>query len=123
WLVLAYALVVTSQAIGRENQWGAYNVIDVHGHIGHFRGFDLTVPTLLENIKRWQVKYVLISNINGAALYAITADIDETAKNRETEGCVRAHSDCLRGLLWARPEDGNPANLEPFAAMKIANTN
>lgn len=97
-------------------------MIDIHGHIGQFRDFDLSLQTLLENIERWRVKCVLVSNIDGAELPGITGNLDEAAANSATEEAVRAHPDCLRGLLWARPEDGHPANLEPFVDKKLSDS-
>lgn len=36
--------------------WAQYKVIDIHTHIGTFRGFDLSSQTLLVNLKARGVK-------------------------------------------------------------------
>jgi len=96
--------------------WGALGIIDVHGHIGSFRGYDLRTETLMQNIERCGVQLVLISNIDGAHLPGKTLDLDEVTANRITRETVQQHPDKLRGLAWTRPGDphGAPQNIEPF---------
>jgi predicted TIM-barrel fold metal-dependent hydrolase len=94
--------------------WASMEIIDVHGHIGTFRGYDLSLETLLDNVNRWGVRQVLISNIDGADLPGTTRNLDETEANRATADAVTRHPQQLRGLLWTRPSDGSAANLEAF---------
>jgi predicted TIM-barrel fold metal-dependent hydrolase len=89
-------------------------LIDVHAHIGAFRGFDTELPTLLAALEEGHVDLALISNLDGAELPGTTADLDERAANARTLAAVRAHPGQLRGLAWARPEDGSPQNLAPL---------
>lgn len=92
----------------------ADRVIDVHGHIGSYKGYDLDTATLLGNIARYGVRLVLVSNIDGADLPGTTRNLDETAANQATVEIVRQNKDKLRGLIWTRPADGAPAKIEPF---------
>ena len=96
--------------------WAGWNVIDVHGHIGSFRGYDLRTETLMANINRFGLKWVLISNIDGAHLPGKTLDLDEITANRATLATVRQYPEQLRGLVWTRPADpeGSPQKVEPF---------
>lgn len=93
--------------------WERHNIIDIHGHIGSYAGYDLDTKTLLSNIDRYGVKLILVSNIDGANLPE-TKNVDEVAANAETSRIVRMYPDKLRGLVWTRPNDGKPENLEPF---------
>lgn len=96
--------------------WSALNLIDVHAHIGSFRGYDLRTENLIDNIKRFGIHLALISNIDGAHLPGKTLDLDERTANQITLETVRQYPEQLRGLAWSRPTDpqGSPANLEPF---------
>ena len=96
-----------------DGHWWRDRVIDCHGHLGEFRGYDLSLSTLRANIARFGVRLVLVSNIDGAALEQ-TADVDETEANRRALETVRRHPDELRGLLWTRPPDGDVERLLPF---------
>lgn len=97
-----------------DRPWEPLNIIDIHGHIGTYRGFDLSKETLLDNIQRWGVKMVLVSNIDGAGLPEMTRDLDEREANREAEDVVSQYSTVLRGLLWTRPADGSITRIEGF---------
>ncbi len=97
-----------------NSTWKDYSIIDIHAHIGSFKGYDLRTETLLDNLKRYNIRLALISNIDGAALPGKTLDLDEVAANRITLETVKANSKILRGLAWTRPLDGSPKNLEPF---------
>ncbi len=96
--------------------WVDLNIVDVHGHLGSFRGYDLSTETLMENIDRFGIKLVLVSNIDGAHLPGKTLDLDEVTANRITLETVKKYPDRLRGLVWTRPTDpaGSPQNVEPF---------
>jgi len=94
--------------------WQRDRIIDIHGHIGTFQGFDLTTGTLLKNIRNYGIGMVLVSNIDGADLLGQTANLDESNANRATLDMVVQHPEQLHGILWARPEDGSASNLEPF---------
>lgn len=94
--------------------WKDYSIIDIHAHIGSFSGYDLRTETLLDNIKRFNIRLALISNIDGAALPGRTLDLNEVAANKITLETVKLNSQILRGLAWARPVDGSPKNLESF---------
>jgi uncharacterized protein len=95
--------------------WQADGVIDIHGHIGTFRGYDLSTATLLENIDRFGVRMVLVSNIDGAHLPGTTLDVDEVTANETALETVRAYPQCLRALAWTRPaQGGSPETIEPY---------
>ncbi len=96
--------------------WSEYEVIDIHAHIGSFRGFDLKTETLLSNIRRFNIRLALISNIDGAHLPGTTLNLDENSANQMTLQTVQEYPGLLRALAWARPTDpdGSPANIEPF---------
>jgi predicted TIM-barrel fold metal-dependent hydrolase len=99
--------------------WGEHRLIDIHAHIGSFKGYDLSTPTLMSNIERYGIRLALISNIDGAELPA-TLNLDEVKANQATAEHVRKYPDKLRGLVWTRPEDGAPAKVEPFLQDAIA---
>ena len=95
--------------------WAADGIIDVHGHVGTFRGYDLSAETLLDNIARYGVRLVLVSNIDGAHLPGTTRDLDEVAANDAALEEVRKHGDALRALAWIRPAQGGSAEtVEPY---------
>lgn len=102
-----------SQANAQFNL-AADRVIDAHGHIGSYKGYDLDTATLLGNIASYGVRLVLVSNIDGAALPGTTRNLDEIAANQATVEIVRQNKDKLRGLIWTRPADGAPTKIEPF---------
>lgn len=94
--------------------WSAYRVIDIHAHIGTFRGYDLSLETLLANMQSHGVRMAFISNIDGADLPDTTSNLDESSANEATLSAVKQHSDKLRGLVWTRPKDGSPKHVERF---------
>jgi predicted TIM-barrel fold metal-dependent hydrolase len=100
--------------------WKEYRIIDVHAHIGSYKGYDLSTPTLLNNIERYGIQLALISNIDGADLPGTTLNLDEVKANQATAAHVRQYPDKLRGLVWTRPEDGAPDKVEPFLRDSIA---
>lgn len=92
-------------------------LIDVHAHLGAFAGFDTELPTLLAALDEGRVDLALVSNLDGAELPGTTANLDEQAANARTLAAVRAHPTRLRGLAWARPEDGSATNLAPLFGL------
>jgi hypothetical protein len=97
-----------------SGRWGEHRIIDIHAHIGSYQGYDLRTETLMSNIERYGIRLALISNIDGAELPGTTQNLDETTANRITAETVRRYPDKLRGLVWTRPEDGSPEQVEPF---------
>ena len=123
WTILVLVVHFTQESVVAQEKntrakpvWAGLNIVDVHGHIGSFRGYDLRTETLLDNIDRFGVTLVLISNIDAAHLPGKTLDLDEVTANRVTLATVRQYPDKLRGLAWTRPTDpqGSPQNVEPF---------
>jgi uncharacterized protein len=110
WLVIA--LLFCSVAAGTD-------IIDVHAHIGNFRGYDLSLANLLQNMKRYGINFALISNIDAAQLSGVTPNKSETEANQETATAVRNNSKLLRGLVWVRPNDGSPEVIEKFLTQKL----
>ncbi len=78
------------------------NIIDVHAHIGEFRGYDLSLETLLKEIKENKIQYAFISNIDGAAISGVTADSDEVTANEVSFQAAKANPK-LKPLFWAKP--------------------
>lgn len=113
-LIIAF---LTATAAGSENS--GYEIIDVHAHIGNFRGYDLSLENLLQNMKRYGINFALISNIDAAQLSGITPNKSETEANEETANTVRNNSEVLRGLVWVRPNDGSPEVIEKFLNQKL----
>ncbi len=99
-----------------KNPWSDLRIIDVHAHIGQFKGYDLSWTTLQENLKRRGISRVLISNIDGADLSATTRNLDEKKANEATARLV-ADVPNASGLAWARPVDGASENLVPFLKL------
>jgi predicted TIM-barrel fold metal-dependent hydrolase len=95
------------------------DIIDIHAHIGNFRGYDLSLNNLLQNIQRYGIKFALISNIDAAQLSGITPNKSESEANEETANAVRNNSQLLRGLVWVRPNDGSPEIIEKFLTEKL----
>lgn len=112
----------TTQNGAAPAAWASDRIIDIHGHIGEFRGYDLTTATLLANIDRFGVRLVLVSNIDGAELPGTTANTDELTTNRVTVETVRKYPGKLRGLIWTRPKDGSPAQIEPMLRETLSTT-
>jgi len=100
--------------------WANDRIIDIHAHIGSFKGYDLSTPTLLDNIHRYGIRLALISNIDGAELPGTTLNLDEIEANQATVEHVRQYPNQLRGLVWTRPEDGAPEKVEPFLRDSIS---
>ena len=103
------AVVIAQEALPSEG------IIDIHAHIGQFKGFVIGLEPLLANVRRYKVRMALVSNLNGANLPGITRNADERQANQETANAVKKYP-FLRGLAWARPTDAGsyPANLESF---------
>jgi predicted TIM-barrel fold metal-dependent hydrolase len=109
----------SNQLANISGVWSKDRIIDIHAHIGSYKGYDLSTPTLMRNIERYGIQLALISNIDGAELPE-TQNLDETKANQATVEHVRQYPDKLRGLAWTRPEDGSPTNVEPFLRDSIA---
>lgn len=122
--LLAAIVLLPAGGMGRQTGglWASDRIIDIHGHIGEFRGFDLSTETLLSNINRYGVRLVLVSNIDGAELPGTTANTDEATTNRVTVDTVRKYPDRLRGILWTRPKDGSPARIEAMLNETLSAT-
>ena len=117
-IVLGAILVCVPRVLAEEKM-PTEGVVDIHAHIGEFRGFAIGLAPLVENIQRYKVRLALVSNINGANLPGVTKNLDEIQANEETAAAVARYS-FLRGLAWARPADagGSASNLEPFLRDK-----
>ncbi len=89
-------------------------IVDAHAHIGSFRGYDIGESILMESMQESRIAFAIVSNLDGAGLKGITGDLDETAANQATLKFVQGHPKQFRGLLWARPENGDPAKLQAF---------
>jgi uncharacterized protein len=113
---LVIALLFCSAAAGTD-------IIDIHAHIGNFRGYDLSLTNLLQNMKRYGINFALISNIDAAQLSGVTPNKSETEANNETATAVRNNSAVLRGLVWVRPNDGSPQLIEQFLTQKLPDGN
>jgi len=109
----------STQIANISGLWSEHRIIDIHAHIGSFKGYDLSTPTLMSNIERYGIRLALISNIDGAEL-SQTQNLDETKANQATVEHVRQYPEQLRGLVWARPQDGSPEKVEPFLQDSIA---
>ncbi len=109
----------SNRAANISGLWSEYRIIDIHAHIGSFKGYDLSTLTLMSNIERYGIRLALISNIDGAEL-SETQNLDEIKANQATAEHVRQYPDRLRGLVWTRPEDGSPEKVEPFLRETIA---
>lgn len=94
-------------------------IIDIHAHIGEFKGYDLTLTTLLKNVGEHKIDFVFFSNIDGAAVAGRTADADELKVNEEAAR-VAAENPQLKPLVWAKPgaPNASAANIEPFLRDK-----
>lgn len=107
----------------KSTLWGNHNLVDVHAHIGTFRGYDLSTPTLMSNIQGYGVSLALISNIDGANLPGATRNLSEEQANQATVDVVRAYPLQLRGIAWTRPNDGQPKFVEPFLRLTLTPNN
>lgn len=121
---LVFFLLLAIPCTGKDRSavqkvWSECPIIDIHAHIGKFKGFDLSASTLESNVERYGIALALVSNIDGAELPGTTQNLSEQQANEVTDRFVREHKR-FRGLLWARPEDGSVAKLEPFLSLKDA---
>lgn len=117
--LIALLTAVCSIAENDPQNWSDLNIVDVHAHIGNFRGYDLSLDNLLQNIQNYRIRLALISNIDAAQLPGITPNKTESAANEETANAVRENSERLRGLVWVRPKDGSPSVIERFLTQKL----
>ncbi|MCI0444078.1 amidohydrolase family protein [bacterium] len=111
-ICLFIALLLCSVVAGSE-------IIDIHAHIGNFRGYDLSLNNLLQNIQRYGIKFALISSIEAAQLSGITPNKSELEANELTANAVINYSELLRGLVWVRPNDGSPEVIKKFLIEKL----
>jgi hypothetical protein len=112
-LILSAFFVLANHTPKTTSPGAEKRIIDIHAHIGSFAGFDLSLETLLANLRRHHIRLALISNIDGAELPQ-TRNLDEIAANKITLETIQLYPKLFRGLAWGRPNDGSPANLEPF---------
>lgn len=77
-------------------------IIDVHAHIGEFKGYDLSLSSLLATMSESKIQCAFVSNIDGAALSGVTADTDEQTTNEKTLQVTKENSQ-LKPLFWAKP--------------------
>ncbi|MBT9558421.1 MAG: amidohydrolase family protein [Myxococcales bacterium] len=98
------------------------NVIDIHGHHGTLRTdygqYDITTESFLSVLSASQVKWVVVSNLDGASVEG-GADVQQSAANAATSKLVREHPSRVRGLLWAKPNEGTPSELIPFTSERL----
>jgi Predicted metal-dependent hydrolase of the TIM-barrel fold len=109
YLFLIWLLLATSN----EAQPAQTMLIDVHAHIGSFRGFEIGEEVLLDNMRRYNIRFALVSNLDGANLN-VTRNLNEIRANQATLEFAQKNQSRIRGLLWARPNDGSAENLEQF---------
>ncbi len=83
-------------------------VIDVHAHIGQYKGRGCSPEAMLAHIEAFGLAKALVSNIAGAT------GSSEHETNLETVGWVRAHPTRLKGILWALPTRSDPGLIEKF---------
>jgi uncharacterized protein len=93
--------------------WSNLGIIDIHAHIGSFRGYDIGLQPLLTNLNKYGLRMALISNLDGCEM-ADTKNLNEVLANQATAAAVRDHPQLLRGLIWTRPEDGSAETVERF---------
>jgi predicted TIM-barrel fold metal-dependent hydrolase len=97
-----FAMQEKSKQTTQAERWSEDGIIDIHAHIGSYKGYDLSTPTLVENIQRYGIRLALISNIDGAELPGTTLNLDEIKANQATAAHVRQYPHKLRGLVWTR---------------------
>ncbi len=119
YLLIALLTAVCSLAENDPESWSDLNIVDVHAHIGNFRGYDLSLDNLLQNIQNYGIRLALISNIDAAQLSGITPNKTESEANEETAIAVRGNAERLRGLVWVRPNDGSPLVVERFLIQTL----
>jgi predicted TIM-barrel fold metal-dependent hydrolase len=101
------------------DDWSALKIIDIHAHVGSFRGYDLSLQNLRENMQRHGITMALISNINAAEL-SVTPNSDEIEANEAIVKIVSGEPNQFRGLVWVRPNDGSAQQIERFLSLKLA---
>lgn len=99
--------------------WEKLGIIDIHAHIGSFKGYDISKSTLLANVRKYGIKTALVSNIDCADLPGVTADLDEELANAETVKFVNEDPQHFRGVLWVRPHAGKIAVARKFLEMHL----
>lgn len=117
WILLIFTLFVEA-----STNWSEDRIIDIHAHFGTFRGYDLSLETLMDNMKRYGISFALISNIDGADLSSVTKNLSEREANRVTIEVVKTHPQLFRGLLWTRPLDGSVVEVESLLEEKLSDS-
>ena len=117
WVLLIFTLFAEA-----STNWSEDRIIDIHAHIGTFRGYDLSLETLMDNMKRYGISFALISNIDGADLSSVTKNLSEREANRVTIEVVKTHPQLFRGLLWTRPLDGSVDEVESLLKEKLSDS-
>lgn len=112
-LAVLSLLAAGVQTAPDKGKWANLGVVDVHAHIGSFRGYNIGSDVLLQNLRNYGIKLALVSNIDGADIPE-TQNLNEIDANQAMAATARENLDVMRGLLWARPHDGNADNLARF---------
>lgn len=100
-------------------KWSAVQAIDIHAHIGSFKGFEMGRQALIANVKRFGIRMALVSNVDGAELPGITANMGEAKANEETEKLVLSDPQHFRGLIWVTPHSAKIEIAKHFIDMRL----
>lgn len=106
-------LLALAIALLGAGKWADKEIIDIHAHTGSFGSFAIGPDVLMRNLQQYGIKMALVSNIDGAEMPE-TRNLSELEANQATANLVQRFPKQLRGLLWARPEDGSAENVERF---------
>lgn len=120
-IAIAYCTVlgVEAKLNTRPKLWSESDIIDIHAHIGSFRGFDISKATLKANVEHYGIKMALVSNIDCANLPMVTANLSEEEGNRQCADFVRKNQEHFRGLVWVQPTSARIDLAERFLKMRM----
>ncbi len=97
-----------------SKNWKEERIIDIHAHISSFKGFEISLENLKNNVEAAGIDLVLVSNLDAAALPGITANLAPDRANALSAELVSSDPDHFRALLWGNPHEKKQAKLMPF---------
>ncbi len=100
-------------------KWNSLQAIDIHAHIGSFKGFEMGRQALIANVKRYGIRMALVSNVDGAELPGITANTGQQKANEETEKLVLSDPQHFRGLIWVTPHTAKLELAKHFIDLRL----
>ena len=97
----------------------ALKPVDIHAHIGTFRGFDIGEASLLKVTAQAGIRMTLVSNIDGAHLPGVTGNLPAEKANRTTLEFIKGNPERFKGLLWVQPKSDAVSRLRSWLQTRL----